>query len=63
MWLILYICVSKSDILGPNAYISDIENLVFFERAMFEVNAWSIMNGVHDKYKGNTFLSIHFGFI
>ena len=28
--------VSKSDILGPNAYLSDIENLVSFERAMFE---------------------------
>ena len=28
--------MSKSDILGPNAYFSDIENLVSFERAMFE---------------------------
>ena len=26
---------------------------------LFEVNAWSIMNGVHAKYKGDTFLSIH----
>jgi len=30
------IYVSESDILGPNAYFSDIENLVSFERAMFE---------------------------
>jgi len=29
----------------------------------FEVNAWSIMNGVHVKYKGDTFLSIHLGLI
>jgi len=28
--------VSKSDILGPIDYLSDIENLVSFERAMFE---------------------------
>jgi len=28
--------VSKSDILDPNAYLSDIENLVSFERAMLE---------------------------
>ena len=28
--------VSESDILGPIAYFSDIENLVSFERAMFE---------------------------
>jgi len=27
----------------------------------FEVNAWSTMNDVHDKYKGDTFLSIHLG--
>ena len=26
-----------------------------------KVNAWSIMNGVHDKYKPDTFLSIHLG--
>ena len=76
--------MSESDILGPIAYFSDIENLVSFERAMFEdnnfkytikiflffcqyhhceVNAWSIMNGVHVKYKGDTFLSIHLGLI
>jgi len=30
------IIVSKSDMLGPNAYLSNIENLVSFERAMFE---------------------------
>ena len=30
------IYVSESDILGPIAYFSDIENLVSFERAMFE---------------------------
>jgi len=28
--------VSESDILGPIAYFSDIENLISFERAMFE---------------------------
>jgi len=28
--------VSKSDILGPNAYLSDIETLVSFEGAIFE---------------------------
>jgi len=28
-----------------------------------EVNAWSIMNCVHVKYKGDTFLSIHLGLI
>ena len=28
--------MSKSDILGPIDYLSDIENLVSFERAMFE---------------------------
>ena len=27
--------VSKSDILGPIDYLSDIENFVSFERAMF----------------------------
>ena len=31
-----FIYVSESDILGPIAYFSDIENLVSFERAMFE---------------------------
>ena len=30
------IYVSESDILGPIAYLSDIEILVSFERAMFE---------------------------
>jgi len=30
------ILVSKSDILDPIDYLSDIENLVLFERAMFE---------------------------
>jgi len=29
----------------------------------FEINAWNIMNGVYDKYKGDTFLSIHLGLI
>jgi len=28
--------VSKSDIVGPIDYLSDIENLVLFEGAMFE---------------------------
>jgi len=28
--------VSESDILGPNAYFSDIENLVSLERAKFK---------------------------
>jgi len=28
--------VSETDILGPIDYLSDIENLVSFERAMFE---------------------------
>ena len=28
--------VSESDMLGPIDYLSDIENLVSFERAMFE---------------------------
>jgi len=72
----MLIFVSESDILGPIDYLSDIENLVSFESAMFkdysfknrtkifrlfmsisplEVNAWSIMNGVQDKYKGDTF--------
>jgi len=27
----------------------------------FKVNAWSIMNGVHDKYKGNTFYKYIWG--
>jgi len=31
--------VSKSDILGPIDYLSDIENLVSFEIAMFEDNS------------------------
>jgi len=31
-----FIIVSKSDILGPIAYFSDIEKVVSFERAMFE---------------------------
>jgi len=29
----------------------------------FEVNAWSIMNSVQVKYKGDTFLSIQLGLI
>jgi len=29
----------------------------------FQVNAWSLMNGVHVKYKGDAFLSIHLGLI
>jgi len=29
----------------------------------FEVHAWIIMNGVYDKYKGYSFLSIHFGLL
>jgi len=33
-FVLLY--VSESDILGPIAYFSDIENLVSIERAMFE---------------------------
>jgi len=32
----LEIYVSESDILGPIAYFSDIQNLVSFERAMFK---------------------------
>ena len=32
----IHVYVSESDILGPIAYFSDIENLVSFERAMFE---------------------------
>ena len=42
MWYIISvtsekpIIVSKSDILGPIAYFSDIEKVVSFERAMFE---------------------------
>jgi len=28
--------VSEYDILGPNNYLSDIESLVSFERALFE---------------------------
>jgi len=77
--------MSQSDIVGPIDYLSDIENLVSFERFdrlkitvlntegtfsyylcqyhHFEVNAWIIINGVHVKYKGDTFLSIHLGLI
>ena len=76
--------MSKSDILGPIAYLSDIEILVSFKRAMFEeysfkyrtkifllfmsdyhieVNAWSIMIGVHDTNMGDTFLSIQLGLV
>jgi len=76
--------VSESDILGPIDYLSDIENLVSFERAtlditvsnteqkysyylcqyhLFEVNTKSIMNVVHDKYNGDTFLSIQLGLV
>ena len=76
--------MSESDILGPNAYFSDIENLVSLERAKFKdynfkyrtkifllfmsiSPLWSKcldhINGVHVKYNGDTFLSIHLGFI
>jgi len=34
--LIALLYVSKSEILGPIDYVSDIENVVSFERAMFE---------------------------
>jgi len=36
-----YIYVSESDILGPNANLSDIKNLVPFEREMFEDSSYS----------------------
>ena len=72
--------MSESDILGAIDYLSDNNNLVSFERAMFqdterkysyylcqyhhfEGNAWIIINDVHDKYKGDTFLSIHLGLV
>jgi len=32
--------VSESDILGPIDYLSDIENFISFERAMFEENSF-----------------------
>jgi len=74
--------VSESYSLGPIDYLNDIENLVSFERVMFEdcsfkyrtkiflflcqyhhleVNAWSTVNGVQDKYKGDTFFFNKFG--
>ena len=36
-----HIIVSKSDILGPNANLSDIKNLVLFEREMLEVSSYN----------------------
>ena len=33
--------MSKSDIFGPNANLSDIKNLVSFEREMFEDSSYS----------------------
>lgn len=37
MYIYMYIInVSNSDILGPIDYLSDIEKVVSFERAMFE---------------------------
>jgi len=41
--------VSKSDILGPIDYLRDIENMVLFERAMFEDDGF--------KYRIKLFLS------
>jgi len=32
----LTVIVSESDILGPNGNLSDIKNLVLFEREMFD---------------------------
>ena len=34
-------CVSKCDILGPNANLSDIKNLVSFEGEMFGDSSYS----------------------
>jgi len=34
--MIVNIIVAESDILGPNDYLIDMENLVSFERAMYE---------------------------
>jgi len=34
----IIMCVSESDILGPIDYLSDIENLVSFERAITVLN-------------------------
>jgi len=36
----IYIYVSESDILGPNGILSDIKNLVLFEREMFGDISW-----------------------
>ena len=33
-------CVSESDILGPNDNLSDIRNLVSFERKLFEDSSY-----------------------
>ena len=47
----LYTYVSESDILGPIDYLSDIENLVSFERAMFEDYSFKhLMNKPSDQH-------------
>ena len=42
--------VSESDILGPNGNLSDIKNLVSFEREMFEDSSYDI------EYKNSYYL-------
>ena len=41
VWHIISIIVSKPDILGPNGNLSDIKNLVTFEREMFGDSSYS----------------------
>jgi len=38
--VMLYIYVSESDILGPNGNLSDIKNLVSFEKELYEDSSY-----------------------
>jgi len=42
--------VSKSDILGPNGNLSDIKNLVSFERELFEDSSYQKNKDIHIIY-------------
>jgi len=48
--------VSKPDILGPNAYLSDIENLVSFERALLKDYSLIQIENIHIFYVNTTTL-------
>ena len=41
LYFMLYFYVSESDNLSPIGYVSNIENLVSLERAMFEDNSFN----------------------